>query len=610
MNAIRDILTILMLYLSSRVLTVYLQPRFPLLLTAALFAALLLSLRFIRRARPDLPRRALPLMSIFSALFALSLVMGYHLQIKKAYDGLIGDNIITPYSLGDAAAFFLMFPGILLPALALCALGARLRGRTAAPCRPVPAMRRNLFLLILAGYIPYLLLYWPGLVMSDTMTSLHEALGYTALTSHHPVLYTLWIRLCLAAGRLTGGGNTAGCVIYCLVQMSFMAWTFAFMTDRIIRRLNLPAAAGYALGAVFAFTPCIAGYSVAMWKDPVFSCALILLSIRLYDYICAPSRSLLIRILLISALVTASRSNGFYVMLFVFLCAGAAAAAAGAVKKSSRPAITARPLLSLVIGLLLLLSGARIIHGPVYRSLGILEKKEEAVGIFLNQMARAAVCGTLSEKDAAYMDSLLPLELYPEAYTPCTADHLKWNSRFDRTALEDGFFRHWLSILRSNPKVYFDAWQLETAGFWAVNISPVKTFARNIQGGVPRNLNPDLQPELDNVGIRPANLLGSDSLRDLFPLNEWSVPVSWISWLVLYLFLSRLSVRERHSPAALLALAPSLGLTATLLLASPIWYWPRYGAALQFMLPFYAALFLPDAPGGVTPSRSASASSV
>ena len=42
----------------------------------------------------------------------------------------------------------------------------------------------------------------------------------------------------------------------------------------------------------------------------------------------------------------------------------------------------------------------------------------------------------------------------------------------------------------------------------------------------------------------------------------------------------------------LLALAPSLGLIATLLLASPIWYWPRYGAAVQFLLPVYLMFFL------------------
>ena len=39
-----------------------------------------------------------------------------------------------------------------------------------------------------------------------------------------------------------------------------------------------------------------------------------------------------------------------------------------------------------------------------------------------------------------------------------------------------------------------------------------------------------------------------------------------------------------------LFLVPSLALVGTLVVASPIWYWPRYGAALQFLIPLYIAI--------------------
>lgn len=46
------------------------------------------------------------------------------------------------------------------------------------------------------------------------------------------------------------------------------------------------------------------------------------------------------------------------------------------------------------------------------------------------------------------------------------------------------------------------------------------------------------------------------------------------------------------SPRRLLAgLVPSWGHVATLLIASPIWYWPRYAFALQCLVPFYLVLF-------------------
>lgn len=38
------------------------------------------------------------------------------------------------------------------------------------------------------------------------------------------------------------------------------------------------------------------------------------------------------------------------------------------------------------------------------------------------------------------------------------------------------------------------------------------------------------------------------------------------------------------------ALVPSLALVGTLVVASPIWHWPRYGAALHFLIPLYIAI--------------------
>ena len=63
--------------------------------------------------------------------------------------------------------------------------------------------------------------------------------------------------------------------------------------------------------------------------------------------------------------------------------------------------------------------------------------------------------------------------------------------------------------------------------------------------------------------------------------NVWSV-YSWINNLVKGILLN---VR-----GFAVSLLPVLGLLATLLIASPIWYWPRYGAAAQFLIPFYVFL--------------------
>lgn len=136
------------------------------------------------------------------------------------------------------------------------------------------------------------------------------------------------------------------------------------------------------------------------------------------------------------------------------------------------------------------------------------------------------------------------------------------------------------------PRVYFEAWELQTFGFWTVNQSDV--YAKlNIISGVPHNTIEAYTVYLDTYQINAENKLGHDSLRDVFPQDSQSIPISVIFWSVAFLSICLcLSGRARW----VIALVPSLALLGTLVVASPIWYWPRYGAAVQFLIPFYVAL--------------------
>ena len=109
----------------------------------------------------------------------------------------------------------------------------------------------------------------------------------------------------------------------------------------------------------------------------------------------------------------------------------------------------------------------------------------------------------------------------------------------------------------------------------------------NINSGVPRNTVEAYAADLDVYQINAVNKLGHDSLLDVFPQDSRSIPISVIFWSVAFLSICLcLSGRARW----VIALVPSLALLGTLIVASPIWYWPRYGAAVQFLIPFYVAL--------------------
>lgn len=229
-----------------------------------------------------------------------------------------------------------------------------------------------------------------------------------------------------------------------------------------------------------------------------------------------------------------------------------------------------------------------VITGPVYSALGVQKASNaEALGVPLNQMARvAALEGTMSDSDKAYMSALLPNESYATAYHPMCTDQLKWNPGFHDELLNNGFWNHWISMFVHNPVMYFEAWELQTCGFWMPNI-PWTFDAWNIGGGVPCNISDIYLEQANSYGVYPRNLFGTGEARELFPPDGPSIPVAWVLWLVLFELLCFLLLRQR---IWLLVLVPSLGLMLSILLATPIFYWPRYAAVLQLLVPAYIAL--------------------
>ena len=580
---------------------------------AVLFVLLLLSCRSLLSAQKEKvlphPRRALILTGVYALLLSTCMVLGYHIHIESAYSGLMDKNYITPYTVKDIPAFIFCFAGIWVLALALVRRSAGGRpfragaGSAAqitaaqetekvpqAETKTAPARRdRSLLIsaaLMTAAWVPYLLIYWPGFLFADTLTSLQQALGMNVLDNHHPVLYTLFLRFCLFLGRSLGGGNTLGCVIYCILQMIFLAFAFSLMIAKVQERAGIKPVWRIILGCVFALTPYIATYSIAIWKDPVFSASLMLLSIKFLELTdgSAKDAGWWAGTAALVFLTIFSRNNGIYIILFADAAMLLVLLLAGKRLRPARPGM-------MVLLLSGMLAAGAIVTGPVYRAFGIESPKIESYGIFFNQMARvAAGGGEMSDEDRAYMDSVLELDLYPETYRPCCIDQLKWNQNFHSAPLEQDFFKHWFSMLARNPRIFFEAWELSSCGFWTVNVPAVNQYARNIGGGSPRNFSEDFKPLLDSMDLHPANLLGSPVWKELFPLNDWGVPVGIIAWAVLLLAVCLL---VRGEALSLFALAPSAGLMITLIIASPIWYWPRYGAAVQFLIPFYLMLMFP-----------------
>lgn len=606
---VQAIIFCVLIYISSGFTASYLHAEPLPLFHLTLFLIGIISAKCAKNKRDCVSLRTVICFSIFSLFFSISIVLGYHIITGDSlYFGTSDMNYISSYGIIDLVALLFVSAYSLFLAIGvyvgLSRLSAnRLKMQDSFSKSPNSSTNikslnfdsikiRSLAttaLIIFIAYMPYFFVYCPGLEFGDSYHSLAQATGEEPWNNHHPVVYSFFIKCCLMVSGLFGLGIGAGRAIYSIIQMAFMAVCFAYMIQWITTRFSLNKYYTLALIVIFACTPYIASYSIAMWKDPVFSVSIMMLTLLLADLICsngkiAKRRSWLFSFMIFTLLSVFLRSNGIFIVALIGVILLIVFAKKKRLRKQgdhssfakNERSEASKEFLKPVCISFCSVALCLLITGPVYAFAGINPApKVEGYGIFLNQMARVvATNGSMSESDQEYMNEILPLERYAELYTPCCIDQLKWSEGFNDEALEDGFFEHWLSMLAKNPISFFESWELETFGWWAVNQPSINTYSTNIASGVPGSYH---------------NLLKDDKLQEVFPLNTWSIPASWILWLVLYLIALLISEKRIR---LIIPLIPTFGLFATLLIASPICYWPRYAAAAQFLIPFYCALLL------------------
>lgn len=533
----------------------------------------------------------------FCGLFSASVVLGRHICITgSAYSGTAAENYISPYSVIDLFAWVTIL-AVSSYLIAATILFIRKSGRitscssteTSADCRVVGIKGvAVLTLALLVMWTPWLMKYWPGFVFEDTVNSLLQIDGTLPLNNHHPLFFTGLIWLSMKIGRGVGLSTTASLGLYTSFQMMVMALSCSYLTCWMRARFNFNRVVLAIFVAVIGLSPLFATFSIALWKDPVFTAGIIVLTTMVADcYLpsSAVSRRKMVAAFLVMMVVALVRSNGVLVDAGVCFCASVALLRRDDLKRVSG---------SLALCAALAVASSLIITGPVYSRLGVIPtERAEGYGIPLNQMARVvALGGDMSEDDREYMDSIIPLEQYPTKYRPACTDLLKWDPEFNGDVLENGFWKHWVSMFIKNPRVYFEAWELQTFGYWTVNVDAVNEVSGNITWGVPYL---EGSGKALPMGIVSHSLLPSAD-DSLFPLEQRCVPSGAIFWLCLALFMLSILTGDVWIT---MAAVPMGAVYASLFVASPIWYWPRYAMAGQFLIPLFIFMLLLAAKGDV-----------
>lgn len=571
---------------SAGVTAVYLRINPPALVGTLLAVLMLCSIRRLQKRK--LSAKEWTAMAAFAAVIALVLVVGYHIHVEDGYAGTIEQNYITPFAVRDGLNLLVMTLG--LSALFSAAYSLCASAQCADFCAYDASGRWKrwgiLALVLFACWLPYLLAWWPGIILGDTRRSMLQVMDFESLYNFQPVMYTLFIKLWVKIGQALFHSSTAGYALYTLVQMAYVSLCLAFVINWAWRHGGISRVGAVLLTAVFGLSPYFASLSVAGWKDPIFSASIALLSVLLLDEAIHPEKqksagryAVYAGLLLVIAFF---RNNG----IALLVCLGGWLGLQLLAQLWRKQPASIR-MLALVLAVVMTFF---VVSGPVYNRLGIWKDKREANALVLQQMARTVVMdGEMSEHGEYYMHMLLPLDRYETTYRPCCVDLLKWDEQFDFTVIDRQMYIHWLHMLLHNPRIFVEAWLLNSFGFWTLNVPLVNTETKNLSMGSIQNTDPAaVEWFRDACGITFENLLGSEKARDVFAVDAWIMPIGWMFWGVVFL---ALCMMLKGQGRCLIALVPTFGLMLPIIIATPIYYWIRYATALHYLIPLYILLF-------------------
>ena len=178
--------------------------------------------------------------------------------------------------------------------------------------------------IILAGvYFICYVSYYPGTFAYDAPPQTYQAYGYDPLNTHHPVLHTLFWRMCLVIGSwFSGAEQTVALVVYSLSEMLVVV-TVSMVVVAAVYKLTDNIYAFLVSYLYYLLTPVFPIMSFSMTKDILFSCFLVLFFIMLYR---SSGQSKMnkkqpVFLFLTGLLACLFRNNMIYVMLLVLLAA-------------------------------------------------------------------------------------------------------------------------------------------------------------------------------------------------------------------------------------------------------------------------------------------------
>ena len=335
-------------------------------------------------------------------------------------------------------------------------------------------------------YLPVFLAVYPGIYSYDASAQLLQFYGKLPLTTHHPLIHTLYLGLCMKiAGRLFHTYQ-AGMALYALSQSLFMSAVFSLCLCRMKAR-RAPRWLCAVSWVFWILNPYLTVFSFVTTKDVLFgaffmlafdsACCLAEDPERFWQGVCQKrvdsnelkelSRAFPQRkgvnvgewlLFFVSILfMCLFRNQGIYVFLFFGLT----------VCLFLRKKVYRR---KRFIGASLLVAALwYILSGPIPAAIGVGKgDAREMLCVPMQQLARVyhEVPEDLTPEEKEYIETLIDPQALSE-YVRVNADPVKNGFHTEVMQADMGrFVRTWAEIGKRRPDIYLDSFLMGNWGYW------------------------------------------------------------------------------------------------------------------------------------------------
>lgn len=516
-----------------------------------------------------------------AVLFTLFSLLAKHPTLTAGLDNRLFQMVIL---LASTVGFFFLFYHILLFML-LHAFNYTFT-KEKAPIRRLPLIA---FVVCLLCWLPYFLYEYPGIMTPDSINQFEQVLGMIPYSNHHPWAHTMTMKLFYSLGCLFTDDRHAALAFFTVFQMCFMSFSIAWLIDTL-QKLKVKNMFCLLILAVYALTPYHAVFAVTLWKDIMFSGAVLLFTTALVRllFFCGNSAFLpgknhlltLVLYILSGILFCLYRTNGWYAfllslpfLLYVFR----------------------HKLKTMLPVHLLILATALIIKIPVMNAFGVTQPDfVESLCIPIQQIARV-ICEdkTLTDEEWESIHKVIDTTYIKELYAPGFADNMKELVRAGHPeyleAHKGEYLRLWISLGLRYPGTYLQAHIDQTIGYWYPDI---EYTVGDIDGIISNETGVTHTPLLRGpfvVKLKEILL----KLGDIVPLYGLLSSMGAMFWVLICCM--TISVMKKQYER-LISYLPGLAVILTLFIATPVSSEFRYAYSLACTLPLYVVLpFLPKA---------------